>query len=124
MSQKVVLDTSILMLVHTHGVDVLSELERIGFAEAVAPECVLSELRGLARGKGKNGVAARVALALAERCTPHPSLRGVPTDDCLLGIAQELSAALATSDAELKKRARERKIVVVEMRGLDHLDVV
>ncbi|MHC1570476.1 MAG: type II toxin-antitoxin system VapC family toxin [Methermicoccaceae archaeon] len=124
MSKKIVLDTSMLMLAHTHGVDVLSELERLGFTEVVVPDCVLSELRGLARGRGKGGIAARVALGLAERCVSQPSREGIPTDDSVLEIAQELGAALATTDLQLKRRARERGVVVVGMRGLDHLDVV
>ncbi|HIH70262.1 PIN domain-containing protein [Methermicoccus shengliensis] len=122
MSCRVIIDTSILMLAHTHKVDVLSELRRLGFTELFVPQGVLLELRGLSRRGGKEGVAARVALALAERCIVCPSPREVPIDDFLLELAHEMDAALATSDSELRKRARKAGIALVGMRGLDHLE--
>lgn len=122
MSCRVLIDTSILMLAHTHGVDVLSELRRLGFTELFVPEGVISELRGLSRRGGKEGVAARVAIALAERCIVCPSPRDVPIDDFLVELAHEMDAALATSDSQLRKQARRAGIAVVGMRGLDHLE--
>jgi len=122
MSCRVIIDTSILMLAHTHRVDVLSELRRLGFTELFVPQGVLLELRGLSRRGGKEGVAARVAIALAERCIVCPSPREVPIDDFLLELAHEMDAALATSDSQLRKRARKAGIALVGMRGLDHLE--
>ena len=69
-SVKVVLDTNALMVPEQFGVDIFSELLRLGYAEWLVPASVLGELRSLAKraDKGKDKIAARVALGLAEGC--------------------------------------------------------
>ena len=66
-SVKVVLDTNALMVPEQFGVDIFSELLRLGYAEWLVPASVLGELRSLATraDKGKDKIAARVALGLA-----------------------------------------------------------
>lgn len=66
---KIILDTNALMVPAEFGVDIFSELVRIGFNEWVVPPGVARELEGIAsRGRGKGKDAARVALSLMNRC--------------------------------------------------------
>jgi|GEM_PF-4396903 len=69
-SVKVIIDTNALMVAEQFGVDIFGELERLGYIEWLVPAQVKGELSSLAVGadKGRDKMAARVALGLLERC--------------------------------------------------------
>ncbi|HOV52552.1 MAG TPA: DNA-binding protein, partial [Methanothrix sp.] len=46
---KVILDTNALMVPEQFGVDIFSELERLGYVQWLVPSSVIGELRSLAR---------------------------------------------------------------------------
>ncbi|MGD9911436.1 PIN domain-containing protein, partial [Methanothrix sp.] len=63
---KVLLDTNALMMPEQFGVDIFSELERLGYFDYIVPTAVVRELRAIAKlaEKGRDKRAANVALSL------------------------------------------------------------
>ncbi|MFA5076949.1 MAG: PIN domain-containing protein [Candidatus Micrarchaeia archaeon] len=62
--RTVILDTNFLLIPHQFRINIMEELERLieGPHELAVSDAIVHELKGLARGRGKEGVAARVAL--------------------------------------------------------------
>ncbi len=66
---KVILDANALMMPAQFQVDIFDELRfLLGSYEPVILSGVMNELAGLSRAKGRDGAAARCALALGEKC--------------------------------------------------------
>jgi len=120
---KVLLDTNILMAPEQLGLDVFSELERLGYLEWLVPQPVIEELSWLSEHskKGRDRRAARVGLGLAARCARIPGYG--EADDILETLAVDLGAAVLTSDRELKKRLSRRGITVIYPRQSRYLEI-
>ncbi|MEA3324823.1 MAG: DNA-binding protein [Euryarchaeota archaeon] len=120
---KIILDTNALMVPAEFGVDIFSELARLGFDEWIVPSGVARELEGIAsrsRGRGKD--AARVALSLMDRCRMIEGEEAAGNvDDSILELAVEMKVAVFTNDAELKRRLREGGAKVVYLRQRSYL---
>jgi rRNA-processing protein FCF1 len=123
MACEVLLDTNALLLPHQHRVDVFAEIARILSEphELVTMSGVLEELGRLAGPGSKDGVAAKVALALvAER-----GLRVIPSeghvDRAIIEYACENKAYVCTNDGELRSKLRRNGVRVLSMRGKTHM---
>ncbi len=120
---KIIIDTNALMVPAEFGVDIFSELAELGFDEWIVPSGVARELEGIAsRGRGRARDAARVALALMDRCRTIET-EGIVgnVDDSIMELAVEMKVAVFTNDAELKGRLRERGVKVVYLRQRSYL---
>jgi rRNA-processing protein FCF1 len=119
---KVLLDTNALMVPEQFGVDIFSEMQRLGYMDCIVPEPVLKELQYLTKKahKGHDKLAARVGLGLAERCNVVSS--GVDADAALEALAVQENAAVFTNDKELKKRLIRRGITVIYLRQGRYLE--
>ena len=106
-------------------VDILAELERIlPNYTFVVPSFVIRELENIKkRSKGKDRIAASVALKLVETSNINiidANLRYKErVDDALLRI----SKVLCTNDRGLQKRARNKGLTVVYLRQKKYLAV-
>ena len=106
-------------------VDVITELERIlPNYTFVVPSFVTRELENIKkRSKGKDRIAASVALKLIDSCDINvidADLKNKErVDDALLRI----SKVLCTNDRGLQKRARNRGLTVVYLRQKKYLAV-
>jgi rRNA-processing protein FCF1 len=120
---KVILDTNALMVPEQFGVEIFSELERLGYTECLVPASVLAELRALASTakRGKDKVAARVALVLAERCRVLGEA-GIDADTAIERLALDEKAAVFTNDRALKKRLSSNGITVIYLRQERYLE--
>ncbi|HUI39594.1 MAG TPA: DNA-binding protein [Methanothrix sp.] len=120
---KVILDTNALMVPEQFGVEIFSELERLGYTECLVPASVLAELRALASGAklGKDKVAARVALVLAQRGRVLGEA-GRNADAAIERLALDENAAVFTNDRALKKRLSSNGITVIYLRQERYLD--
>ena len=120
---KVILDTNALMVPEQFGVEIFSELERLGYNECLVPASVMAELRALASGakRGKDKVAARVALVLAERCRVLGEA-GRDADAAIERLALDEKAAVFTNDRALKKRLSSNGITVIYLRQEQYLE--
>jgi len=120
---KVILDTNALMVPEQFGVDIFSELLRLGYAKWLVPASVLGELRSLAirADKGKDKIAARVALGMAEGCEAV-GVDNYNADQAIIDLALETGAAVFTNDKALKKRLFSKGITVIYLRQGQYLE--
>lgn len=92
--------------------------------QLIVPDFVINELNGIKKGsKGKNKIAASVALKIA-KSNPF-KIKHIPlepeekVDDALIRI----SKVLCTNDRELREKARQKGITVVYLRQRKYLAV-
>ncbi|MDY6865465.1 MAG: DNA-binding protein [Halobacteriota archaeon] len=120
MNRRVIIDTNALMIPANFNLDIFSELERLGFEEFIVPNAVVRELEGLqSKLKGREKIAARVALTLLNRCE-IVEVDGY-ADDVIMKLSKEKDAAVFTSDIELKRRLISSGVTVVYLRQQKYL---
>ncbi|WP_430515187.1 PIN domain-containing protein [Pyrococcus woesei] len=127
----VIPDTNFLFIPGQFGVDIISELERILDVnyKIVIPNVVLEELKTILKeGKlrGKDLIAARMALKLAER---FPTVyigefMSKTTDELIYEFAiSNDNVIVCTNDKQLRKRLREAGVPVVFLRQKKKLEL-
>ncbi len=122
MSRKVILDTNGLMIPGQFGVDIFSELKRLGFDSYLVPKASVKELEKIySEARGKDKAAAKIALSLLDRCTITE--REGNADDIILDIALDTNAAVLTNDIELKKRLCSKGVTIIHLRERTHLTI-
>ncbi len=122
-SIKVIIDTNALMVPEQFGVDIFNELQRLGYVQWIVPAQVLGELRSLATkaDKGRDKIAARVALGLSERCRIVGE-DNFDADQAIEELAISEGAAVFTNDKALKKRLFSKGITVIYLRQGRYLE--
>lgn len=120
------LDANALMIPSQFRVDLFTELGNlIGAYEPIILTDVLNELRGLARGKGKAGSAARGALLWAERCLEVESGCAEGTvDERIIRYAREHNCMVLTNDRKLRQELLSLGISVVTLKQRKRLDLL
>lgn len=118
-----ILDTNALMLPEQFGVDIFSELQRLGFMECIVPAPVLRELKLLTTraDKGLDKTAARVGLRLTEQCKVMDTTVG-DADRAVEELAISENASVLTNDRVLKKRLFSKGITVIYLRQGRYLE--
>jgi len=121
----VLLDANALMAQVQFRLDIFAALANlIGAYEPVLLACVRDELCGLAAGRGKNGAAARAALALAERCTLITSgPPGATVDEKILYHASTHGCMVFTSDRHLRTALLAQGVPVISLLGKQRLEL-
>ena len=124
-SVKVIIDTNALMVPEQFGVDIFNELVRLGYVRWIVPAQVLGELRSLATraDKGRDKIAARVALGLSERCNIVGE-DNFDADQAIEELAINEGAAVFTNDKALKKRLFNKGITVIYLRQGRYLEAM
>jgi len=122
-SVKVILDTNALMTPEQFGVDIFSELQRLGFLECIVPKPVLRELKSLTTKaeKGRDKTSARVGLGLANQCKIMDTTVE-DADRAIEELAISQKAAVFTNDRILKKRLFSKGITVIYLRQGRYLE--
>lgn len=128
MAIRVILDSNFLMIPTKFRVDVFEELEKTlnQRVEAIVPSPIYDELKRISATRSpKQARQAREALKLAEKLRifevqtrPRESI-----DDTILRLASEWNCPVATNDAELRKKLKEKSIPVVYLRQRSHLEM-
>lgn len=122
MSKKVIIDTNGLMVPGQFGVDIFSELSRLGFDSFLVTRASVKELENIhAHGRGRHKKAANIALSLLDRCTIIE--KDGNADDIIADVAIEMKAAVLTNDAELKKRLFNKGVTIVYLRNKTSLSI-
>jgi hypothetical protein len=123
---NVLLDANALMIPSQFRVDLFTELTNlIGTYEPFILTEVLHELRGLSRGKGKAGSAARGALLLAERCREVESGYAEGTvDEKIIRYAREHGCMVLTNDRKLRQELLSLEIPVITLKQRKRLDLL
>jgi rRNA-processing protein FCF1 len=126
----VLIDTNGFMVPVQFGVDIFSELQRLGFSKFLTIPAVISELEKLSKTvPGKDRIAARVALALSKKCVllkPPVYEKGVrkSADDIIIETADHYSVSVLTNDAALRQKLMKRGTLVISMRQMKRLDII
>ena len=122
MSRKVIIDTNGMMIPGQFGVDIFSELERLGFGPCLVTRSSVRELEKIqTKGKGKDKNAAKIAMSLLDRCTIIE--KNGYADDIIMDIAVDTDAAVLTNDIELKKRLCSKGVTNVYLREKTRLSI-
>ncbi|HEV2138742.1 MAG TPA: hypothetical protein VGR53_07855 [Nitrososphaerales archaeon] len=115
--QSVIFDSSFLMAVAENPTMWFQDIiQSLGSFEPVLPACVRDELEQLARGRGKQGRKARVALELAANFVTT-SCGKAAVDDEIVSAALTKGAAIATTDSDLALSAKAAHLRVVSLRS-------
>lgn len=125
---KIILDTNFLLIPCQFKVDIFSEIDMIIHERYAlcAPEAVIGELKKLSESKGKDGKAAKLALALIAKKNVNiikGSKRTKYGDEAIIEIADK-NTLVATQDIELRKRLKLKGIHTITMRQKGHLKIV
>ncbi|MCX8174664.1 MAG: nucleotide-binding protein [Candidatus Micrarchaeota archaeon] len=126
--RKVLLDTNFLLLPFERKIDLVSGLRRIHTEPItiIIPQGAISELSTLSKGCGRKAAAARLALKIL------PALRSAfpleivahkgAVDEWILKYAQKNHLAVATNDAELRKKLSALRLPLVVLKSKAKID--
>ncbi len=124
----VIIDSNFLFIPQKFKVDIFEEMRRLlgGNVKCLVPYPVLEELQQLREG-AKPSLRRKVdfALSLAERCEKEDlkAEEGETVDDFIVRLASSRKYPVATNDAMLRKRLREKGVPVVFLRKRAHLEI-
>ena len=122
MKQKVIIDTNGLMIPGQFGLDIFSELGRLGFDSFIVASACVKELgKIVASGRGKDKMAAKIALSLLDRCDIIEESGFA--DDVIIEMAIGMKASVLTNDVELKKRLCSKGVTIVYLRDRTRLSI-
>jgi rRNA-processing protein FCF1 len=123
---RVLLDTNALLLPVQFRIDIFEEIGGIvGDYEPILLEGVRSELAGIARGRGKDAVAAQVGLSLCDRCTTVTQQTPQATvDEQILDYAKKTGCIVVTNDRMLRDALFKEGIDVIAMRKRKKLELL
>lgn len=116
---KIILDTNILMAVVQFKVDIFEQL-RGNKLYTLSP--IIKELKKISKGKGKNAVAAKVALQLIKKKRLRILISNQRADTALVSYATR-GYKIATQDKVLQKKLKELGIETIYLRQRKHLIV-
>ena len=125
---EVIIDTNFITIPAQFGVDIFSEAQRIleKRLEFVLLMSVVEEINTkFTEAESKTEKRKfKIAKDLTDRCKIIDVTEGMeqtPVDSQLLDYAASANGVLATNDKELRRRALERGIPVLVLRGKKHL---
>lgn len=117
-----IIDTNGLMIPGQFGLDIFSELKRLGFDSYIVTKASIKELEKLSvTGRLKDRTAAKIAMSLLDRCTIID--RSGFADDVILDLAIEMKTAVLTNDTALKKRLCSKGVTNVYLRDRTRLSI-
>jgi len=108
-------------------IDLFDELRNLlGGFEPIVLSSVMRELEGLTRAKGRNGAAARLGLALGEKCTVAGSevVSSGSVDTQVIDYAVQHSCMVVTNDRRLREELFAHGIGVISMRKQKKLELL
>ncbi|MFA4956268.1 MAG: DNA-binding protein [Candidatus Methanoperedens sp.] len=122
MKKTVIIDTNGLMIPGQFGLDIFSELGQLGFDTYIVARACVRELETIiASGRGKDKMAAKIALSLLDRCAIIEESGFA--DDAIVKMAVRMKASVLTNDAELKKRLCSKGVTIVYLRDRTRLSI-
>jgi len=124
---KVIFDSNFVFLPFQFRINIFEELETLlGRYEPVILSTTIDELRSLTQRRStKVRSQAAAALDLAKKCRVVEVRRmsGESYDDVIVRTSREWGCAVATNDANLRKRLRQMGVAVVFLRQRSRLQI-
>jgi rRNA-processing protein FCF1 len=124
---KVLLDANALMMPAQFQIDLFDELRNIlGGFEPIVLSSVMRELEGLSRATGRHGAAARLGLALGEKCTiaENGDVSSVSVDAQVIDYAVQHNCMVVTNDRRVRDELFAHGIGVISMRKQKKLELL
>ncbi len=124
--KKVILDTNFLLVPFQFRVDIRKQIEENLEEphELVVPSGVVSELKKLGRGHGKEGAAARFAIKLLGLMAVKKVRSSGHVDDWIAGYAAKEGAIVCTNDAGLRHKLKNAGVKMIVLKSRSRLGVV
>ncbi len=119
------LDTNFLLLPYQFRVDIRKQIEELLEAphEFIVPTGVISELRKLGKGKGKEGAAARFALKMVGLMGAKKVRSSGNVDGWIADYAAKEGAIVCTNDVELRHKLKNAGVKMIVLRSRSRLGV-
>jgi uncharacterized protein len=124
---KVLLDANALMMPAQFQIDLFDELRNLlGGFEPIVLSSVMRELEGLTRAKGRHGAAARLGLALGEKCSiaEFGEVSAGSVDAQLIDYAVQHGCMVVTNDRHVRDELFAHGIGVISMRKQKKLELL
>lgn len=124
--QKVIIDTNFFLLPYQNNIDIFRLLEIVVDRphSYVVSSRILSELKEIAKNKGKTGAAAKFGLKLLSMKEVDVVQSRMPVDEWIKKYAKENNAIVCTNDKKLKNKLKEDGILVITKKGKSWLGFV
>lgn len=129
-AKKVVFDTNFLLVPYQFKIDVFLDIDQHLEPpyKILIPSSVISELKGLAKNFGRQGMAARFALKLVDTRVAAGKatiIKGsFPVDEWLVNYAKENSAIVCTNDKILRQKLINESIKMIVVKSRSKLGLV
>jgi hypothetical protein len=123
--KRIILDTNFLTIPYQFNIDVFEEIERIieEDYELVTLDCVVEELKRMMESKGKDAVAARVALELIKKKNVKViKTKEKKVDNTIIKLADK-NTIVATNDKGLRKKLKNKNVKVLYLRSKKRLAI-
>lgn len=119
------LDTNFLLLPYQFRVDIRRQIEELLEAphELIVPTGVVSELRKLGKGRGKEGAAARFALKLVGLMGAKKVRSSGNVDGWIAEYAVREGAVVCTNDVGLRHKLKNGGVKMIVLRSRSRLGV-
>ena len=124
---KILLDANALMMPAQFRIDLFDELRALlGAFEPMVLSGVIMELAGISRAGGRNGAAARHALALGKDCTivESENLKSESVDAQMIEYAALNACMVVTNDRRIRDALFARGIGVISLRNQKKLEIL
>ena len=117
--KRIILDTNMLMVPGSLGIDILKEIDRICLFryELCILEPTLNELEKLAKGKTKTSIQAKLAMALIKHAKMHVIKSEGFVDDLLIEEGENKDTIIATQDQPLKRKLKAQGTATIVLRN-------
>ena len=121
--KRILLDANFLTIPYYFRIDIFEEIGKLMEEkyEMVTLDKIVEELERLAKKGGKSGVAAKIGLELIrKKKIKLIKTEGGRTDELIERIANK-DFIVATNDAELRRKLKEKGIKTIYLRAKKHL---
>jgi len=115
---KILLDTNFLMLPAQFGVDIFEYLDCY---EIITLSSCVDELKRIAKKRGKDAAAAKVALKLIKENNVKAVRTKEKADKAILNYAANEKCAVGTNDKNLIARLKKHGIKIIRLRQKKYL---
>ena len=124
-SDQIILFDTNFLLPFPKNINLEKELDRVfPGGKIVILDFILNELKGIAKEKGSIGRSAKLGIQLSQKWTNMVfDAKELTVDDQLITAAQALKAIIATNDREIRKKAKQKGIPVIFVRGYSHFEL-
>jgi hypothetical protein len=123
--KKIILDTNFLMIPYQFNVDIFKEIERVieeGY-ELITLDSVVKELKRMKKSRGKDAIAAKVALELIKKKNVKViKTKEKKVDNTIIKLADK-NTIVATNDKVLREKLKNKNVKVLYLRSRKRLAI-